>query len=141
MDLGYIVKTTIKRRGLKIRGVSRDVYGSENILTNKLTGRTPWSERDIELLRAALNQPKGWPFEIVAEPRATYGLAPGSNPPNPLGERAMVPAAGRRLFPLLGSVYAAAAPSQSPGASPDDYVEFFQGAVDVIVQACMDNPQ
>jgi|GEM_PF-5759078 len=83
----------------------------------------------VELVREKL-QPS-WPIEWFFDgqpglPReiASAGLAPGSDPPNPLGfGKSSVPGAGRRLFPILGSVGAAAFPVESVDAA-EEFVEF-----------------
>lgn len=57
-------------------------------------------------------------------PESAMSLIPSGTPASPLGERGMVPTAGRMLFPILGSAGAAAAPARSAEADPDDFVEF-----------------
>lgn len=57
-------------------------------------------------------------------PETSSSLVPDGTSANPTGETGMVPTASRALFPILGSVGAAAAPLRSADADPDDFVEF-----------------
>lgn len=84
----------------------------------------------VELVRSRL-QP-GWPIEWFFDgapglPReiTSGGVAPGFDPPNPLGSgKAPVPGAGRRLFPLVGSVGAAEYPIESVEFPAEEFIEF-----------------
>ncbi len=46
MDIGTRVKSAIVQRGLSVTKLSRTIYGSDDVLSNKITGRTAWNERD-----------------------------------------------------------------------------------------------
>lgn len=96
-------------------------------------GRAAVPEVVVRRIAKALDVMPDWFFDgedtppPIGKPSphdSSSSLTPATGSVNPLGERSMVPAAGRALFPILGSVGAAAAPLRSGDADPDDWVEF-----------------
>jgi SOS-response transcriptional repressor LexA len=61
--------------------------------------------------------------ESAVEVRPQQKLSPGFTPPNPVGSGGMAESSGRRLFPILGTAGAAAAPIYSEDVV-DDFIDF-----------------
>ncbi|MBX7132578.1 MAG: helix-turn-helix domain-containing protein [Fimbriimonadaceae bacterium] len=84
-----------------------------------------WREKHDEVVERLAHHLGSTASGLMMPPsESSSSLTPKTGSVSPLGERGMVPAAGRAAFPILGSVGAAAAPLRSADADPDDFVEF-----------------